>query len=74
MVFVSVLSDVIDTSGTAITVSLSASPKISGDASLPTHESVSCSDVYLIKLHLVPDVARPLVLDIKQEEHKEITF
>lgn len=42
--------------------------------SLPTHESVSCFDVYLIKLHLVPNVARPLVLDNKPEKHKEITF
>lgn len=57
-----------------VDVSLSASPQISGDTSLPTHESVSCFDVYLIKLHLVPNVARPLVLDNEQDEHEEVTF
>lgn len=59
---------------TAVGVSLSAFPQISGDTSVPTHESVSCFDVYLIKLHLIPNVARPLVLDNKEDEHKGVAF
>lgn len=59
---------------TVVGVSLFASSRTCGQTSLPTHESISSFDVYLVKLHLVPNVARPLVLANEQGEHEEVTF